>query len=115
MVVGDDISVFINNKTGTKAPLFEVPVGLSAKKSFKQIIAGIIVPKRIPGKMTKYPSTPFYILLRSYVNDGGTHPFAARVLKLSGTIRTVGDSLSARTDWEPNTRPNIMVIPMVIA
>jgi hypothetical protein len=59
MVVGYHVPLFINDKSGSKTALFEIPFRLFAEKSLKKFLHAIIFAKRLLLKMPKYPPSAF--------------------------------------------------------
>src|SRR5271157_5452611 len=59
MVVGENISVIADNKTGTKTSLFKIALRHIAKKTVKEIISEIFI-KRRPAKIITLASSLKY-------------------------------------------------------
>ena len=75
MIVGNDVSVFIDNKSGTQTALFEIPILIFIEKTVKKVSHGVIIAKRAFLKMTKYPAAALDGLDRSDVDHGLTRLF----------------------------------------
>ncbi len=111
MVVGDDVSVFVDNETGSLTRLLEFRLVVRSKKPFRMAFKRIVFRKFIP----KGPSAgPLVLTVFSTLMWTMAGPTAsARLLKFSGTIRTGAFGLALAIKY-PDTNSNPVIMTMMI-
>ena len=76
MVVSYDITIFVNNKSGTETSVFELLLRSSAKEFLEEIVERIIFLQRTSFELAMYAGTSLSILLRPYVDHGRAVSFS---------------------------------------
>ena len=72
VIIGNNVTVMIDNKTGTQTPLFESLVGTAPKKFLKKVVKGVIFFKGSALEMRIYVHGPFAVFFRTDVDYGRT-------------------------------------------